>query len=418
MNEFTLELVLAALCFGYPYVMAWYWIVGGVMFQVLRERREPPFDQPPTLADYPPVSVLVPCYNESRQVDETIAALARLAYPDFEIVAIDDGSSDDTAERLVRLAARYPRLRVVRMANNGGKATAMNFGALAARHELVACIDGDTLMDPHALTWFVRRFQNDPLIGGLTGNPRIRNRTSVIGRLQVGEFSSIVGLIKRAQSVYGTLFTASGAICAFRKRALHDVGGWSPHTITDDVDISWRLQMSGWRMAFEPKAMAWILTPETVRGLWHQRLRWSEGGTDVALRAIPALFRRRGLRMWPIWLNWFVSMLWAYSMLAMLVIWWMGGLRLGHFLTLEGFGFFPGQAGMVLAFHYLLQAMVAASLDRGYEHGIMRTLFWVVWYPIVFWLLQATTAVVGLPRAIFRRGPRGRWISPDRGFRE
>ena len=93
-------------------------------------------------------------------------------------------------------------------------------------------------------------------------------------------------------------------------------------------------------------------------------------------------------------------------------------ITLGHFLTLEGFGFFPGQAGMVLAFHYLLQAMVAASLDRGYEHGIMRTLFWVVWYPIVFWLLQATTAVVGLPRAIFRRGPRGRWISPDRGFRE
>lgn len=414
----ALELALAALCFGYPYVMAWYWIVGGLMFHLLRERREPPFDHPPQLAEYPPVSVLVPCYNESRQVEETIAALDRVVYPDFEIIAIDDGSSDDTVARLERLAADRPHMRVVRMARNGGKSTAMNFGALAARHEILACIDGDTSMDPHALTWFVRRFQNDPLVGALTGNPRIRNRTSVIGRLQVGEFSSIVGLIKRAQSVYGTLFTASGAICAFRKRALQDAGWWSAHTITDDVDVSWRLQMAGWRMAFEPKAMAWILTPETLRGLWRQRLRWSEGGADVALRAFPSLFSPAGARMWPIWLNWLVSTIWAYAILAMLLVYAMGGLHLRPFLDMEGFGFIPGQAGSLLALNYLLQALVAAGLDRKYEHGIMRTLFWVVWYPLVFWVLQASTAAVGLPRAIFRRNARGRWTSPDRGYRQ
>jgi len=418
MNASTLELLLAILCFGYPYVMAWYWSVGGVMFQLLRERHEPPYEHPPILADYPPVSVLVPCYNESHQVDETLAALDRVAYPDFEIIAIDDGSSDDTAQRLDRLVAQYPRLRVLRMGRNGGKSTAMNFGALAARHEIIACIDGDTLMDPNALTWFVRRFQNDPLIGGLTGNPRIRNRTTVIGRLQVGEFSSIIGLIKRAQNVYGSLFTASGAICAYRRRALHDAGWWSPHTITDDVDISWRLQMAGWRMAFEPKAMAWILTPETLLGLWRQRLRWSEGGSGVALRAFTTLFRRPGYRMWPIWLNWLISVLWAYAILVMLLAWAVGGLQIGHFLKLEGFGFFPGQAGMLLAVHYLMQALVATMLDRKYEHGIMRTIFWVVWYPLVFWILQAATAVVGLPLALFRRKGRGVWTSPDRGFRE
>lgn len=417
MNSQLPDLVLAALCFGYPYVLAWYWVVGGVLFHWLRERYEPVYDRPPVLAEYPPISVLVPCYNEARQVDETIAALDRVAYPEFEIVAINDGSSDDTGRRLDLLMARHARLRVVHMARNGGKATAMNFGALMARHEILVCIDGDTLIDPHALTWFARRFQNDPLVGGLTGNPRIRNRTSVLGRLQVGEFSCIVGLIKRAQSVYGSLFTASGAICAYRKRALHDAGWWSPHTITDDVDISWRMQMRGWRMAFEPKALAWILTPETLRGLWRQRLRWSEGGSDVALRAFPSLFRRTGFRMWPLWLNWLVSELWAYSVLLMLLAWAVNGFPIGEFLPLEGFGFLPGQAGMLLASHYLLQAVVAASLDRRYEHGIMRTLFWVVWYPLVFWLLQAITAVVGLPRAILRRGRGGRWASPDRGFR-
>jgi biofilm PGA synthesis N-glycosyltransferase PgaC len=418
MTTATLDMVMAVLCFGYPYVMAWYWILGGLMFHWLRERREPPFDQPPVLPEYPPISVLVPCYNESAQVEETFAALDRVLYPHFEVVAIDDGSSDDTFAQLRRLQDRYPRMRVVRLVENGGKAMALNFGALAARHEIIACIDGDTLIDPHALTWFARRMRNDPGLGGVTGNPRIRNRTSVVGRLQVGEFSGIVGLIKRAQSVYGSLFTVSGAICAFRKRALHDAGWWSSQTLTDDVDLSWRLQMAGWRMAFEPKALAWILTPETVRGLWLQRLRWSQGGTDVALRSFPALFRRQGLHMWPIWLNWLISMLWAYATLIMLVAWCMGGLRVGELFQLQGFGFVPGQAGMLLAVHYLLQALVALALDRRYEHGIMRALFWVIWYPLAFWVLQAATAVVGLPSALLRLRRDGRWTSPDRGFRQ
>ena len=412
----SFELALAILCFGYPYVMAWYWAVGGALFHWLRERGEPPADAPPALLLYPPVSVLVPCHNEELQVEETFAALDNLAYPEFEAVAINDGSSDATGARLDALVARYPWMRVVHLARNQGKAVAMNVGVIAARHELVVCIDGDTLLDPHALTWFVRRYQNDPLIGCITGNPRIRNRTTLIGRLQVGEFSSIVGLIKRAQNVYGSLFTASGAICAYRKLALRDAGWWSSRTLTDDVDLSWRLQMAGWSMAFEPKALAWILTPETLRGLWRQRLRWSEGGSSVALSAAPHLFSGRGLRMWPIWFNWLVSVMWAYAIVSLLFVALLHALGIGHAVGLRGIGFLPGDFGIILAVHYLLQAFLAAALDRRYEHGVMRALFWVVWYPMVFWVMQAATSVVGLPRALLRRRD-GRWISPDRGLR-
>ncbi|WP_421566953.1 poly-beta-1,6-N-acetyl-D-glucosamine synthase [Stenotrophomonas sp. PD6] len=417
MNAADFEPLIAGLCFGYPYVLAWYWMVGGVLFHLLREAHEPPYDQPPPLDEPPPISVLVPCHNEIRQIEETLRALDRVNYPAFEIVAIDDGSSDGTAYLLDHLADRYPRLRVLHLTHNRGKSTALNVGALAALHEIVVCIDGDTLVDPAALTWFARRFQNDPKLGGLTGNPRIRNRSSIVGRLQVGEFSSIVGLIKRAQNVYGALFTVSGAICAFRKRALQDAGWWSPNTITDDVDVSWRLQMAGWRLAFEPKALAWILTPETIGGLWRQRLRWSEGGSEVAMRVFPALFRANGMRMWPLWLNWLVSIVWGYSILAMMLIWAFNGLQIGHLMHLEGFGFVPGQAGMLLAAHYFMQAVVAAALDRKYERGVVGALFWVVWYPLVFWTLQAATAVVGFPRALAGRRRHGRWTSPDRGFR-
>lgn len=116
MSWASVDAVLAAVCFGYPYVFAWYWMVGGVLYYLLHERREPPYTQPPTLPSYPPVSILVPCYNEQHQAEETFAALDRIVYPDFEIVAVNDGSRDDTADVLNALVARYPRMRVVHLA--------------------------------------------------------------------------------------------------------------------------------------------------------------------------------------------------------------------------------------------------------------------------------------------------------------
>jgi glycosyltransferase involved in cell wall biosynthesis len=146
---------------------------------------------------WPPISILVPCHNEAANAEETLGTAAAVDYPDFEVIAINDGSRGNTAEVLDELATRILRLRVVHLAANQGKATALNVGALMARNELLVCIDGDALIDPQALRWIARVFRR-PTVGGLAGNPRIRNRTSLLGRLQVGEFSSIIGLIRRA----------------------------------------------------------------------------------------------------------------------------------------------------------------------------------------------------------------------------
>jgi biofilm PGA synthesis N-glycosyltransferase PgaC len=406
---------IAMFCFGYPFVMAWYWMTGGILYRVLRERQEPSRESPPVLSAYPGVSVLVPCFNEEAQAEETFGVLAALDYPEYEIIAINDGSSDRTAEMLEDLARRIPRLRVVHLATNQGKSTALNAGALLARHEILVCIDGDALLERHALTWLVRRFESDGEIGALTGNPRIRNRGSLLGQLQVGEFSSIVGLIKRAQTVYGRLFTVSGVICAFRKRALADAGWWAPGTLTDDVDVTWRVQFAGWRVAFEPKALVWILMPETLRGLWRQRLRWSEGGTQTVIDSTPRLFRQRAWRLLPVWLNYVTSIVWSYAILAGFAAWAITQALPGRDL---GVGMIPEFWGTVLALTYLLQALVSTWIDERYERGTWRSVFWVIWYPLVFWLLQALTAVWGLPRALTRPAhARGTWVSPDRGLR-
>jgi biofilm PGA synthesis N-glycosyltransferase PgaC len=402
-------------CFGYPFVMAFYWMIGGILFWLAVEHRYTQLDRPPALPSPPPISIIVPCYNESETAFETFGALTAIDYPDFEIIAVNDGSRDNTAEILDGLAGSMANLRVVHLAANQGKATAMNVGALLARHELLVLIDGDALLDPHALRWAAWHFRI-PTLGGLTGNPRIRNRTSILGRLQVGEFSSIIGLIKRAQASYSRMYTVSGVVCAFRKRALADAGWWSPHTLTDDVDITWRIQIAGWRVTYSPNVVVWILMPETLRGLWRQRLRWAEGGTQMLLDNARPILSGRAPALLPVYLNAAVSILWAYCMLFTSVVGLLHAVHLQVLTQLPTFSLIPDWYGTTLCTVYLMQASLSTWLERRFEPAAASSLFWIIWYPLAFWLLSALTATVALPRALLR--PRsGRWTSPDRGLR-
>jgi len=399
--------------------MSWYWITGSLLYWFIRERHQPAFTEPPALPSTPLVSVLLPCFNESKQLHETLAVLMASHYPNYEVIAINDGSSDDTAEILDQLIRQYPKLRVAHMVGNQGKSTALNAGLYLAKGDFLICIDGDALLDPYAINWLVGRFLSDEKLGGVTGNPRIRNRTSILGKLQVGEFSSIVGMIKRTQSIYGGLFTVSGVICAFRKLAIMEAGLWAPEALTDDVDITLRIQVKGWHISFEPHALCWILMPETLGGLWKQRVRWSEGGAQAALGATRAIMRSHPFS-WPlllIWINFFTSIAWAFC----IVIWFTltnvtGILHHGSFNIYKNF--IPQWWGTILACSYLLQSLIGMALDSRYEKSIYKAFAWIIWYPLVYWSIQTCSCVVGFTKALFRpANTKGTWISPDRGLR-
>jgi biofilm PGA synthesis N-glycosyltransferase PgaC len=410
-------ITLAAFCFGYPFVFAWYWMAGGLLFYLTRERNTAPPDRPPPLEHWPPISILVPCYNEADNAEETLEAAAAVDYPEFEVIAINDGSRDNTAQVLDHLVARIPKLRVVHLAANQGKSTALNTGALLARHELLVCIDGDALLAPEALRWIAHVFRRGT-VGGLAGNPRIRNRSSLLGRLQVGEFASIIGLIRRAQTMYGRIFTVSGVICAFRKRALEEAGWWSPHTITDDIDITWRVQMAGWRVIYEPNAIVWILMPETLRGLWRQRLRWAEGGAEMILSFFRPVISGRVPTLIPTYFNCVLSVIWSYLVLFSLALGLMLLVGLGPPRPLPAARLVPEFWGLTLTLTFLAQTLVSNFLDSRYERGIWRSLFWMIWYPFVFWILSAVTTATALPRVLLRPNKaRVTWTSPDRGLR-
>jgi poly-beta-1,6-N-acetyl-D-glucosamine synthase len=404
-------------CFAYPFIMSWYWMAGGILYRWLREWRQPFHGEPPQLLSYPAVSVLVPCHNEAANAPEVFTALAALRYPDYEVIAINDGSADNTGKVLNELAERIECMRVVHLASNQGKAVALNCGAMLARSEILVCIDGDALLDVNALTWIVQGLLSDGSIGGITGNPRIRNRSTGLAKLQVGEYSTIVGLIKRTQSLFGWVFTVSGVICAFRKRALQDAGWWSPLTVTDDVELTWRVQLSGWRVTYEANAMCWILMPETLAGLWRQRLRWSEGGTQTVFQSTRRMWQPRYWRAWLVWANYIVSLLWSFTIVGSLALWLLERLGLELHTGFPRVSLLPDWWGAHLTATYLLQATVGLLLERRFEQGLLRTLFWLAWYPVFFWMLQALTAVAGVPRAIISiYRPQGRWVSPDRGI--
>ena len=400
--------------FAYPFVLSWYWMAGSLIFYVVRERGQAPYAKPPALPHYPLVSILLPCFNESAQVRDTIAALSRTQYPNFEILAIDDGSSDDTAEQLQQLLDEQPRLRVVLLDSNQGKSTALNAGLQASRAEIVVCVDGDALLDPHAVTWFVNAFECDASLGGLTGNPQIRNRSSLLGRLQVGEFSSIVGMIKRTQSVWGSILTVSGVICAFRKQAILETGGWNPAALTDDMDLTLRMQAAGWRVTYEPNALCWILMPERLGGLWRQRLRWSEGGVAAVMSTFPKAVRARRWPLLAVLVNYVVSLLWATLIVLFASLW-----LLDLVVDFENIDFnpLPTWWGTVLAVTYILQSFIGILLDARYEKRRVRFIFWIIWYPLLFWFLQTCAAVTGLLRYLFKpKSKKGNWVSPDRGL--
>ena len=404
--------------FFYPLFMSFIWMVGGIYFYFHWERHSPGPDVAPKLKEYPFITILIPCFNEGENVAEAIEAASRQNYPNYEIVAVNDGSSDDTGTILDRLAkisdaARDPSRQ------NQGKAMALRTGAMLARGEYIVCIDGDALLHPNAAAYLVKPMIENPRVGAVTGNPRVRSRSTLLGKIQVGEFSSIIGLIKRAQRIYGHIFTVSGVTASFRRRALHDCGYWDSNIMTEDIDISWSMQLRHWQIQYEPCAVTWILMPETFRGLWKQRLRWAQGGAEVFFKNIGRIWRWQDHRMWMLIVDFLLSTVWAFVLRAF-------GDPVDRRQIYSGPAascmwptiWPPAFWGLVLATVSLMQFVTALIIESRYDHKLMKFLGWTIWYPLFFWALSLFTTVVGLPKAFFaHKRRRALWTSPDRGFR-
>ena len=286
----------------------------------------------------PPISIIVPAYNEEANIVQSVRSLLMLHYPQFEVVVVNDGSTDGTLQLLIeefglRAVARclditvpcrsiravyesreYLTVVVVDKENGGGKADALNAGLNAALYPLFCAIDADSVLEEEALLRVVLPFVEEPGVTVASGGViRIANGSEIrAGRLvQVRLPSALLPLIQIVEylrafffgrmgwEAWNGLLIISGAFGVFEKQAVLRVGGYAPDTLGEDIELVVRLHRrlrdegQRYRIRFVPDAICWTEAPATLRALRSQRNRWHQGLIDTLWRHRAMLGRPR-----------------------------------------------------------------------------------------------------------------------------
>lgn len=221
------------------------------------------------------VSIIVPAYNEEVNIEKSLQNLLKLDYPDFNVVFVDDGSKDSTYQRVYDKFHDNPRMKVFTKPN-GGKASALNFGIEHADGEILVCIDADTLLKSDAITHLVHPFVEEE-VGAVAGNVKVGNRINLLTNWQSIEYITSQNFDRRAFDLLNSIMVVPGAIGAFRREALLEIGGFTVDTLAEDCDLTLRLLSAGYTVRNCNEAMSYTEAPETLQMFIKQRFRWTFG---------------------------------------------------------------------------------------------------------------------------------------------
>jgi peptidoglycan/xylan/chitin deacetylase (PgdA/CDA1 family)/spore germination protein YaaH/GT2 family glycosyltransferase len=246
--------------------------VGMTVLALLRKRVQP---KPADAVFAPRVSVIIPAYNEATVIESAIARILESDYDNIEIIVADDGSKDRTSAIVAEAFPDHPKVTLLTM-TNGGKAAALNRALLVAAGEIVVALDADTQFERETISRLVRWFTDDR-IGAVAGNAKVGNRVNLVSRWQAVEYVTAQNIERQALMRFDAIMVVPGAVGAWRRQALDDVGGYPEDTLAEDQDLTIAIQRRGWRVAYDEDAVAWTEAPETFRALSKQRFRWSFG---------------------------------------------------------------------------------------------------------------------------------------------
>jgi len=248
-------------------------------------------------------------------------------------------------------------------------------------------------------------------VAAVTGNPRVANRNSLLTKLQLMEFASIVSLLRRSQRIWGRILTMSGVIGMFRRSALADVGNYSPEMATEDIDVTWKLQRKHYDVRYEARALVWMQVPSSLGDLFRQRLRWAKGLTQVMRRHRHVLVSWPHRRTWPVLVEAGLSIFWAYCVVLLTALW-----ALSYALDYPPVGVspIPNWWGMLIATTCLLQLATGVFLEKRYDSTLPRSYFFAIFYPIVYWLTMALVTFFATPIGLRTpaEGVPTRWKTP------
>ena len=228
----------------------------------------------------PFVSIIIPAFNEQDCIQSAISSCLKSSYRNFEIIVVDDGSSDNTAAQILTLDGIHllSHFRLLQHSHNKGKAHALNSGLDVARGSIVVTLDADTRFEkPETLEQLIAPLLYDQKLSAVTGCLRVSQPSTTWGLLQDMEYTNVLQMIKRAQCKLNAIMILPGAMSAFRLTDLQDSGNFSPQTIAEDADITMQLLVNGKKSIFVADVIALTETPNTLKSLFRQRIRWRVG---------------------------------------------------------------------------------------------------------------------------------------------
>jgi poly-beta-1,6 N-acetyl-D-glucosamine synthase len=231
------------------------------------------------LKEYPKVSIIVPAYNEEVNIISSLENLLKQNYPNFDIVFVDDGSKDNTYAMVSEAFKDHPKIKVFTK-TNGGKATALNFGIQHSDATYVVCIDADTKLQQNALALLIAQFVNagpQENIAAVAGNVKVGNRVNWLTKWQAIEYTTSQNFDRLAYAHINAITVIPGAIGAFRKDVIEELGGYSSDTLAEDCDLTVRILRAGYSIGNENRAVAVTEAPENVQQFLKQRFRWNYG---------------------------------------------------------------------------------------------------------------------------------------------
>ena len=244
----------------------------------------------------PSLSVLIPMHNEAAVAEDLLEALAEADYPHdpelFEVIPINDHSTDETGAILDQYARRYPWVRVIHRKNGKrGKAAALAAGSRAARGEVLVVFDADYVPGKSLLKFLTAPFA-DPEVGAVMGRVVPHNvGESLLSRLLDLERAGGYQIGQQARYSLGLIAQYGGTAGGVRRSALDAVGGWDPASLTEDTDLTLRLAIRGWKIAYVNRAECYEEVPETWRNRRSQIERWAIGHTDCLHRHLGRLLQ-------------------------------------------------------------------------------------------------------------------------------
>ncbi len=339
-----------------------------------------------------PVAVLVAAYNEEVVIARTLEHVLASRYPVEQVVVVDDGSTDATADLVREIAARDPRVRLVQQPNTG-KWAALNRGFAEIEQPVVVTIDADTLLTPDAVAAMVARFER-PDVGAVAGVVKVGNHArNVVTRWQALEYVTQIGVDRAAAAALNAIMVVPGACAAWRTRAVLEAGGYSNATLAEDCDLTLMLHQHGWRVEQADDAVALTEAPETVDALLRQRVRWTYG-------TLQAVWRHRNMIMRPRfgWLGVFVMPLSVLTILLPLVFTPFVAIVVAQMLAAQGPLPVLGYLGLFALLYGVLAAVAVWLLRERPVHLLMVPLYRLIYEPLRAYLLYAAlgTALRGV----------------------